>query len=126
MSYIIQRGRWCHFIVLNIRAPTKDKANDVKGSFYKELEHMFNKFHKYYVKMLLGDFNAKVDSEDSFKPTIGSESLHDISNDNGVRVVNFSTSKDLRVKSTTFHTTVSINILGHLLIGKPTIRLTIF
>jgi hypothetical protein len=33
---------------------------------------------------------------------IGNYSLHDISNDNGVRVVNFSTSKNLIVKSTVF------------------------
>jgi hypothetical protein len=37
---------------------------------------------------LLGDFNAKVSRENIFKPIIGNESLHEISNDNGVRVVN--------------------------------------
>jgi hypothetical protein len=52
--------------------------------------------------MLLGDFNAKVCREDIFKPTIGNESSHEISRDNGVRVVNFATSKNLVVKSTTF------------------------
>jgi hypothetical protein len=36
---------------------------------------------------------------DIFKPTIWNESLHEISNDNGVRLVNFATSKNLRVKS---------------------------
>jgi hypothetical protein len=51
---------------------------------------------------LLGDFNAKVDREDIFKPTTGIEILHEISNDNGVRVVNFATSKNLTVKSTKF------------------------
>jgi hypothetical protein len=40
------------------------------------------------MKILLGDFNAKVGKEDIFKPTIGNESLHETSNDNGVRVVN--------------------------------------
>jgi hypothetical protein len=34
MSYIILRGRWCHIIVLNIHAPTDDKTDDVKDSFY--------------------------------------------------------------------------------------------
>jgi endonuclease/exonuclease/phosphatase family metal-dependent hydrolase len=54
------------------------------------------------MKILLGDFNAKVGREDIFKPTIVNESLHEISNDNGVRLVNFATSKNLRVKSTMF------------------------
>ncbi|PNF27030.1 hypothetical protein B7P43_G10398 [Cryptotermes secundus] len=54
------------------------------------------------MKILLTDFNAKVGREDIFKPTIGNESLHEISNDNGVRVVNFAASKNLTVKSTMF------------------------
>jgi len=44
------------------------------------------------LKMLLGDFNAKVRRKDIFKPVIGNESLHETSNDNEVRVVNFATS----------------------------------
>jgi hypothetical protein len=50
----------------------------------------------------VGDFNDKVGREDIFKPIIGNESLHEASNDNGVRVLNFATSKNLIVKSTTF------------------------
>jgi hypothetical protein len=50
---------------------------------------------------MLGDFNVKVGREYIFKPTIGNESSHGISN-NGVRVVNFDTSKNLVVKSTMF------------------------
>ena len=47
------------------------------------------------MKILLGDFNAKVGQEDIFKPTIGKECLHKTSYDNSVRLVNFATSKDL-------------------------------
>jgi hypothetical protein len=54
------------------------------------------------MKMLLGDFNAKVGRENNFKPSIGNESLHKISNGNGVRVVNFTRSKTLIFKSTMF------------------------
>jgi exonuclease III len=73
--------------VLNVHAPTKDKIDDIKNRFYEELEQVFDKFPRYHMKILLGDFNAKVGREDIFKPTIGNESLHEISNDNGVRVV---------------------------------------
>jgi hypothetical protein len=54
------------------------------------------------MEMLLGDFNAEVSREDIFKPAIGSESLHEIINDNGVRVVHFAASKYLIIKSTMF------------------------
>jgi len=54
------------------------------------------------MKKLLGDFNAKVGRENMFKPSIGNESLHQDSKDNGVRIVNFATSKNLVVKSRMF------------------------
>jgi hypothetical protein len=59
MSYIILSGCWCHVIVLNIHAPREDKINDVKDSFYEELEHVFDKFPKYCMEILVGYFNAK-------------------------------------------------------------------
>jgi exonuclease III len=79
MSYVILKDRWCHIIVLNVHAPTEDKTDDVKDSFYEELERVFDKFPKYHVKILLGDFNAKIGKDDIFKPTIGNESLYEIS-----------------------------------------------
>jgi hypothetical protein len=53
------------------------------------------------MKIIFGDFNAKVGGENFFKPTIGNESPHQDSNDNGVNIVNVATSKNL-VKSTVF------------------------
>jgi hypothetical protein len=44
-----------------------------------------------YMKILL-DFSARVGREDIFKPTIRNESLLDITNDNGIRVINCATS----------------------------------
>jgi hypothetical protein len=76
MSYIILGGPWCHIIVLNVHAPTEDKTDDVKDSFYEELECVFDKCPKYHTNILLGDFNAKLGKEGIFKPTIGNESLH--------------------------------------------------
>jgi hypothetical protein len=64
--------------------------------------NVFDIFPKNHMKMLLEDFNNKVGREDISKPTIGNESLHEISNDNGVGVVNFATSTNLTVKSMMF------------------------
>jgi endonuclease/exonuclease/phosphatase family metal-dependent hydrolase len=102
MSCIILRRHWCDIIVLNVHSPFENKGDDVKGSFYEELGRVFDQFPRYDIKILLSDFNAKVGRENIFKPTIGKESLHEISNDNGVRVVNFAMSKNLVVKSTMF------------------------
>jgi hypothetical protein len=91
ISYITLKGRWCDNIVLNVHAPTEDKDDVIKDSFYEDLEQVFDQFPRYHMKISLGDFNAKVGREDRFKPVIGNESLHEASNDNGVRVVNFAT-----------------------------------
>jgi exonuclease III len=64
-------GRWRHIIVLNVHPPTEDKTDDLKDSFCEELERVFDKFPKYHMKIMLGDFNVKVGSEDIFKPTVG-------------------------------------------------------
>jgi exonuclease III len=122
--HIQLKDRWCHIIVLNVHATTEDKTDEVKDSFYEELEHVFDKFPNYHMKILLGDFNAKVGKEDIFKLTIGIESSHEICFENGLMLLNFATSKNLKVQCS--HIATSTNILESLQIGKPTIRLTIF
>jgi len=56
----VVRGRWRNITVVNVHAPSEDKSEDSKYSFYEELERVFNHFPKYHMKMILGDFNAKV------------------------------------------------------------------
>jgi hypothetical protein len=93
MSYVILRSRWCDIVLnVHVHVPTEDKIDDVKDSFYKELECVFDKFCKHHMKILLGDFSTKVGRKDILKESIWNESLHEISNDTGVRVVNFAIS----------------------------------
>jgi hypothetical protein len=94
MSYTTLRGRWCHIIVLNIHASTDNEIDDLKDSFYEELERVLDTFPKYRMQILLGEFNVKVGRGYIFKPTVGNKSLHEISNVNGIRVLNFATSKN--------------------------------
>jgi endonuclease/exonuclease/phosphatase family metal-dependent hydrolase len=70
------------------------------------------------MQILLGDFNAKVGRQDIFKPTIWNESIHEISNDNEVRLVNFATSENLRVKSTMFPDWKTHNQIDHILVDR--------
>jgi hypothetical protein len=85
-----------------VHAPTEDKGDDTMDSFYEELVQVFNQFPRYHMKILLGYVNAKVGSEDISKLIIGNESLHEVGNDSGVRIVKFATSKNVVVKSTSF------------------------
>ena len=49
-------------------APNKEKIDDSKGSFYEELEQVFDHFHKHHMKILLGDFNPKVGDREYLQP----------------------------------------------------------
>jgi hypothetical protein len=54
------KGPWCNITVLNVHAPSEEKSDDSKHSFYMELEQVLDHFPKYTMKVLLGDFNAVV------------------------------------------------------------------
>jgi hypothetical protein len=97
--------------------------DDSKDSIYEKLEEFFNTFPKYRMKILLGDFNAKVGTKNIFTPTIGNESLHQDGNNNGVRIVKFVKSKNLLVKSRMCSAEIFISTTGPLLTERITNRL---
>jgi hypothetical protein len=47
-----------------VHAPM-DKDDNIKDSFYEELEQVFYQFPRYHMKILLRAFNAKVGREDN-------------------------------------------------------------
>jgi len=65
---------------------------------YRVYRHQFPKHHTIFLR----DFNAKAGRQDIFKLGIRNESLHEIADDNGVRVVNTEPSKNLILTSITF------------------------
>jgi hypothetical protein len=52
--------------VLNVHTLTQDEDDDIKDSFYEELEQVLDQVPRYHMKILLGDFNAKVWRDDIF------------------------------------------------------------
>jgi hypothetical protein len=121
LSYIVLKGRGLHILVVNVHALSEEKCGELK------VEEMFDPFPKYYMKIFLGGFKAKLGREDIFKPIIGLEILHQNSNDNGVRLLNFATLKKIwlirvrRILTGTF-----INTPGPPLMARLTTRLTTY
>jgi hypothetical protein len=42
-----------------VHATSEEKSDDLKDSFYEELEQVFYHFPQYHMKVLLEDFNEK-------------------------------------------------------------------
>jgi hypothetical protein len=122
MPYVTINGRWCDIIVLNVYAPSEHKDDDIKDSFYEELEQVFDQFSRYHMKIMLGDFNTKIGREDIFKSIIGNESLHEASNDNWVRAVHLKFRKIKLSRPRNSHTATFINTLGLFLMVSHIIK----
>jgi len=85
---------------------------------------------KYNKKIVLGDLNNRVGIEGKYRAIISKYSLHEITNNNGEKLITFAISKNLPVNSTYFqyedthkYTWVSpdgkiLNQIDHLLVDR--------
>ena len=96
------KAKWFSCTLINVHAPTNEKMEEVKEEFYNLLEQNINQITNSDIKIILGNINAKVGKEDIYKPTIGHESLHNETNNNGIKMIQFAISKGFNVRSTTF------------------------
>lgn len=88
--------------LINAHAPTEVKEESIKEEFYSKLEQTYDSIPGYDIKIVLGDFNAQVGRDPTVWSVAGCHSLHEQSNDNGTRLVEFAASKNLIIKSTSF------------------------
>ncbi|KAE9537576.1 hypothetical protein AGLY_006599 [Aphis glycines] len=102
MCYIRIAGKIFDLIIINCYAPTEEKDEDIKDKFYEQLERLYDTLPLHCIKIVVGDMNAKVGREHTYRPVIGPNSLHEISNGNGTRLINFAHSKNCIISSTYF------------------------
>ena len=82
-------------------ALTEDKDGTTKDVFYDKLEVLYNRCSRSDIKMLAGDFNAKVSKEVIFGSIFGEHSLHWKTSDNGFRLVSSAAAQNMVISSTT-------------------------
>jgi exonuclease III len=71
LCWIGVRGKFRNYSIINAHAPTEDKDDEEKDKFYLELERVYSQCSKHDIKMVLGDFNAKVGKEENNYPYTG-------------------------------------------------------
>lgn len=96
------RGKFFNTTLICVHAPTEESEEEVKDQFYEKLEEVFDRQPRHDIKMIVGDMNAKVGREEIYRPTIGQHSIHETSNNNGVRLVDYAVSRNMTVSSTFF------------------------
>jgi len=94
--------KWGNIAVINCHAPTENKENQSKEDFYNQLERVYDSIPHRTRKIIIGDLNAKIGKEQIFKHTIGEQNLHEISNDNGNKLISFAMSKNMTISSSYF------------------------
>ena len=85
-----------------MHAPTEEKDEIQKDDFYEDLDRIYMKVPKHDIKVVMGDFNAKVSKEPGLAPNVGKYSLHEETNNNGWRMSDFAITKNMAISSTLF------------------------
>jgi hypothetical protein len=100
-----------HLLVHILYAPTNDSEEETKDQFYEQLERAYayaacsnhdEKLMMVDEKLMMGDASAKVGRETVHQPTIDKYSLHESTNENCLRLVDFAAGKQMAIKSTYF------------------------
>lgn len=96
-------SRQINISVIVAYAPTEDAEETVKTSFYQQLSDTYDELPGHDIKLVVGDFNARVTSDHTTRSgVIGKHSLHQVSNDNGTRLLDFCALNGLTVGGTLF------------------------
>lgn len=85
-------------------APTEDKNDDEKSTFYAALESTIASIPPHNMILIAGDFNARIgrDSGCALARIIGQHLFHEQSNDNGERLNQLCLANNLRIAAARF------------------------
>jgi hypothetical protein len=94
------KGRFFNYSLINIHAPTNDSEEEAKDQFFEQLERTYAACPSHDAKLVMRDANAKIGQETVHQSTIGKHSLHESTNENGRRLVDFAAGRKMAIKST--------------------------
>jgi hypothetical protein len=96
------RGKFFNTSIINVHAPHNGRPDKEKDDFYSLLEKTYLERPKHDIRIVIGDLNAQIGREEVYRPTIGRFSLHPDTNENGLRLINFSAAHKMVISSTCF------------------------
>jgi hypothetical protein len=87
-------GKFFNTTLICINAPTEEEEETEKNSFNDKLDRVYQKASMHDIKIIMGHMNAKV-GKDMRVHNVGRYSLHEVSNDNGTRLLDFAVSRNI-------------------------------
>jgi hypothetical protein len=96
------KGRFFNYSLINIHAPTNDSEEEAEDQFYEQLKRTYTTCPSNDVKVVMGDANAKFGRETVHQPPMSKHSLHESTNENDLRLVDFGAGRQMAIKSTYF------------------------
>jgi len=115
------KAKWFSCTLINVHAPTNEETAEIKEGFYNLLQQNINQIARSDIKIILGDFNAKVGKESIYKPTNGNESLRNETNNNRIKMIQFAICKCKNYNVSTYRYSAddrTTNQIDHVLISN--------
>lgn len=103
------KGLFKNISIISAYAPSEDTEDGIKGAFYDLIEKEWRNLPAYDIKLLMGDFNAKVGKEQIWRKVARLNSLHTDSNDNRVRLLSLA---DNRVRLLSLATACDLKVIS--------------
>ena len=85
------RGAPLNLAVVQVYAPTADSSDEEIERFYEDLEKVLNELPNKDIKVIVGDWNAKVGTDNSGWETVMGRYGYGDQNDRGERLLEFAT-----------------------------------
>ena len=118
------QGKALTISVLQVCAPTTDANKAEADQFYEDIQHLLELTPKKYVLFIIGDWNAKVGSQET--PGVTGKFGLGIWNEAGQRLIEFCQEDALVIANTLFQHTREDSTHGHHQMVNTEIRLIIF
>jgi hypothetical protein len=74
------RGKFNNFTIILVHVSTEENDDLIKDSFLDKLNQIYQRIPAHDIKIIVGDFNAKIRREEVFNLIIVKWSLHETSN----------------------------------------------
>jgi len=95
-------SKYAKTTAIQVCAPTQDNSEEDKDQFYEQLQTVINTVSKHDIKLVIGDFNAKVgEGKTGLEELVGKHGVG-VRSDNGSRLVDYCDYNNLVITGTCF------------------------